>query len=322
MFGEGQVKARRSYWGGTERRPAKVEGVGAAPRVLFGYFPSPEAAAYRRILQNARLVDDLGLDLIGVQDHPYQRRFLDTLTLITAIAIQTKRVRVFTDVANLQLRQPALLAKWAASLDVMTDGRVELGLGSGAFTTAVHAMGAEAREGGEAVSALEEAIAVIRMLWAEQRGARFNGRFYQLRGVNAGPAPAHPIGIWLGAYRPRMLSITGRLADGWLPSLGHMNPDALGDANHRIDEAALAAGRKPSDILRLYNIGGLITDGESAGFLQGPVDQWVEQLTELTVDYRMDGYILGPADDSEQQLRRFAEEVAPRVRENVALVKR
>ena len=293
-----------------------------APRVLFGYFPSPEAAAYQRIIRNARLVDDLGLDLIGVQDHPYQPRFFDTLTLITAIALQTKRVRVFTDVANLQLRQPALLAKWAASLDVITGGRVELGLGSGAFTAAVRAMGVEPREGGEAVSALEEAIAVIRTMWAGQRGARFDGRFYQLRGVHAGPVPAHPIGIWLGAYRPRMLSITGRLADGWLPTFSYMNPDALPDANHRIDEAALAAGRKPFDILRLYNIGGRITDGESTGFLEGPVDQWVDQLTELTTEYGMDGYILGPADDSEQQLRRFAEEVAPRVRENAMVTQR
>ncbi|HVH65805.1 MAG TPA: LLM class flavin-dependent oxidoreductase, partial [Candidatus Acidoferrum sp.] len=192
--------------------------------VLFGYFPSPEAAHYRRILDNARLVDDLGLDLIGIQDHPYQPRFLDTLTLIGAIAVQTQRVRLFTDVANLQLRQPALLAKWAASLDVMTNGRIELGLGSGAFPQGVMAMGVEPREAGEAVSALEEAIAVIRLMWTGQKGARLDGRYYQLRGVHAGPGPAHKIGIWLGAYRPRMLAITGRLADGWLPSLAYTTP--------------------------------------------------------------------------------------------------
>jgi alkanesulfonate monooxygenase SsuD/methylene tetrahydromethanopterin reductase-like flavin-dependent oxidoreductase (luciferase family) len=294
----------------------------APARVLFGYFPTPLANAYSHILEQARLADELGLDLIGIQDHPYQPRFLDALTLLTAIATQTQRVRVLPDVANLQMRQPALLAKWAASLDVMTGGRVELGLGSGAFTTAVAAMGMEAREGGVAVSALEEAIAVIRLMWSGERGARFDGQYHKLRGVHAGPVPAHAIGIWLGAYRPRMLSITGRLADGWLPSLGYMNPDALNDANRLIDDAATAAGRNPSDILRIYNIGGQITDGESSGFLQGPVDQWVEQLTELTVDYGMDGYILAQGDDPLDQLRLFATEVAPRVQENVALVKR
>jgi alkanesulfonate monooxygenase SsuD/methylene tetrahydromethanopterin reductase-like flavin-dependent oxidoreductase (luciferase family) len=291
-------------------------------RVLFGYFPIPEANAYSQILEQARLADELGLDLIAIQDHPYQWRFLDALTLLTAIAVQTTRIRVLPDVVNLQLRPPAVLAKWAASLDVMTGGRVELGLGAGAFPVAVAAMGADAREGGAAVSALEDAIAVIRLMWSGQRGARFDGRYYKLRGVNPGPVPAHPIGIWLGAYRPRMLGITGRLADGWLPSLGGMNPGALNDANRLIDDAATAAGRKPSDILRIYNIGGRITGGESSGFLQGPVDQWVDQLTELTVDYGMDGYILGTSDDPKEQLRRFATEVAPRVQENVALVKR
>ncbi len=290
-------------------------------RVLFGHFPIPEANAYTQILEQARLADELGLDLIAVQDHPYQWRFLDALTLLTAIAVQTKRVRVLTDVANLQLRPPAVLAKWAASLDVMTGGRVELGLGAGAFPASVAAMGTDAREGGEAVSALEDAIAVIRLMWSGQRGARFDGRYYKLRGVNPGPVPAHPIGIWLGAYRPRMLGITGRLADGWLPSLGYMNPDALNDANRLIDDAATAADRNPADILRIYNIGGRITEGESSGFLDGPVDQWVDQLTELTVDYGMDGYILGTGENPEEQLRRFAADVAPQVRENLALVK-
>ena len=289
-------------------------------QVLFGYFPSPEATAYSRIIEHARLIDELGLDLIAIQDHPYQWRFLDALTLLTAIAVQTKRLRVIPDVVNLQMRAPAMLAKWAASLDVMSAGRVELGLGAGAFTAAVAAMGGDAREGGVAVSALEEAIAVIRLIWSGQRGVRFDGNFYQLLGVNTGPLPAHPIGIWLGAYRPRMLAITGRLADGWLPSLGPMNPEALNDANRRIDDAATAAGRSPADILRIYNISGRITGGDSSGFLDGPVDQWVDQLTELTVDYGMDGYILGPADDSAEQLRLFATEVAPRVRENATVV--
>ncbi len=114
--------------------------------VLFGYFAVPEVAAYQRILEHARLADDLGLDLVGIQDHPYQPRFLDALTLLTAIAVQTTRLRVLPDVVNLQMRRPAMLAKWAASLDVMTGGRVELGLGAGGFAKAVAAMGEEARK--------------------------------------------------------------------------------------------------------------------------------------------------------------------------------
>jgi alkanesulfonate monooxygenase SsuD/methylene tetrahydromethanopterin reductase-like flavin-dependent oxidoreductase (luciferase family) len=261
------------------------------------------------------MADELGLDLIAIEDHPYQPRFLDAPTLLTAIAVQTRRLRVLTDVANMQVRQPTLVAKWAASLDVMTGGRVELGLGSGGFTKAVAAMGIDPREGPEAVSALEEAIRVIRLWWSGER-VQFDGRFFQLRGVHTGPVPAHPIGIWLGAFRPRMLGITGRMADGWLPSLGYMNPGQLKEANRRIDDAALAADRQPADIRRIYNIGGAITDGPSRGLLNGPVGQWIDQLTELTVDYGMDGYILAQTDDG--QLRRFATEVVPGVRANLA----
>lgn len=288
-------------------------------QILFGYFAVPEAAAYERILAHARLADELGLDLVGIQDHPYQPRFLDALTLLTAIAVQTTRLRVVPDVVNLQMRRPAMVAKWAATLDVMTGGRVELGLGSGGFAQAVAAMGEEARQPGDAVSALEEAIPVIRAMWSGRKGARVEGRYYRLAGVHAGPVPVHPIGIWLGAYRPRMLAIAGRLADGWLPSLGNMPLDSLKEAKARIDEAATGAGRDPSSILRMCNIGGRITDGETGGFLEGPVDQWVDQVTELIVDYGMDGFISGNQEDPEQHIRRIATEVAPRVRANVAV---
>lgn len=116
-----------------------------------------------------------------------------------------------------------------------------------------------------------------------------------------------------------MLAITGRLADGWLPSLGNMPLDSLKEANARIDEAATGAGRDPSSILRMCNIGGRITDGETGGFLEGPVDQWVDQVTELIVDYGMDGFISGNQEDPEQHIRRIATEVAPRVRANVVV---
>ncbi len=288
-------------------------------RILFGYFAVPLAAEYERIPAHARLADELGLDLVGIQDHPYQPRFLDALTLLTAIAVQTTRLRVLPDVVNLQMRRPAMVAKWAASLDVMTGGRVELGLGAGGFAQAVAAMGEEARQPADAVSALEEAIPVIRAMWSGRKGARVEGRYYRLAGVHAGPVPAHPIGIWLGAYRPRMLAITGRLADGWLPSLGYMPTDKLPEANARIDEAATGAGRDPASILRMCNVGGRITDGESGGFLEGPVDQWVDQLTELVVDYGMDGFISGNEEDPEHHIRRLATEVAPKVRENVGI---
>src|SRR5712692_1674443 len=160
--------------------------------VRVGAFLVPEAT--ERPLQIAAAADELGFDLIGVQDHPYQRRFYDTWTLLTAIAMRTERVTVFPDVANLPLRPPAVLAKATASLDLLSGGRVELGLGAGGFWDAIKAMGGPVRTPGESVAALGEAIEVIRLMWSGERGVRFDGKFYQLSGLNAGPAPAHPIG--------------------------------------------------------------------------------------------------------------------------------
>ena len=283
----------------------------------FGYFLNPNADEYPELVRLAGVGDETGLDLLGVQDHPYQRAFLDTWTLLTAIGAQTRRVRVFPDVANLPLRPPAVLAKAAASLDVMTGGRFELGLGAGGLWEAIAAMGGPRREPREAVAALEEAIQVIRLMWSDQRSVGFDGTFYHLRGVHPGPRPAHPISIWIGAVGPRMLALIGRAADGWIPSSSYVPPEKLTDMQRRIDEAAAAAGRRPAAIRRLYNVFGHITTGPSTGFLDGPVDQWVEQLSTLTLEHGTDTYIFGTDRDPETQMRRFAIEVAPRVRENV-----
>jgi alkanesulfonate monooxygenase SsuD/methylene tetrahydromethanopterin reductase-like flavin-dependent oxidoreductase (luciferase family) len=101
--------------------------------VEFGYSPAPSVDDYPEIVERVRLADETGLDLIGVQDHPYQRRFLDTFLLIADLAARTSRVRFFPDVANLPLRPPSVIAKMAASVDRMSGGRFELGLGAGGF---------------------------------------------------------------------------------------------------------------------------------------------------------------------------------------------
>src|SRR5918992_411689 len=93
------------------------------------------------------------------------------------------------DVASLPLRPPAILAKAAASLDVLTDGRVELGLGAGAFWDAIEAIGGPRRTPGQAVEATEEAIDVIRLMWSGERGVRYEGRHYRLAGGDNRPQP-------------------------------------------------------------------------------------------------------------------------------------
>ena len=281
--------------------------------LTFGYFLIPNAAD--PLLNTAREIEARGLDWIGIQDHPYQRRFVDTWVLLGAIAAVTTRVGFFPDVANLPLRPPAVIGKAAASLDVLSGGRFELALGAGSFWDAIEAYGGPRRAPRDALGALEEAIQVIRLTWSGERNLRFNGTHYRLAGAHSGPVPVHPIGIWLGVYGPRALRLAGRLADGWVPSLQReIAPLAEGSA--RLDDAAATAGREPSEIRRVINVNGQITDGARVGLLRGPVDQWVDELTDLAVEYGFDTFMFWG--EGEDQLPRFAEEVAPAVRAQVA----
>jgi alkanesulfonate monooxygenase SsuD/methylene tetrahydromethanopterin reductase-like flavin-dependent oxidoreductase (luciferase family) len=289
--------------------------------VRFGWFLVPEADDPPGLVEAARLAERAGFDLIGIQDHPYQRRYLDTFSLLAALAMATERIGLFPDVASLPLRHPAMLAKAAASIDLLSGGRFELGLGAGSFWDAIVAMGGPRRSPGEAVEALEEAIALLRLLWSDQRSVRFTGRHYQVVGTRPGPAPAHPIRIMVGAYGPRMQVLVGRLADGWVPSSSYLSPERLPAAQARIDDAAAAAGRDPAAIGRLYNISGRIGPG-GGGFLDGPAGQWVEQLLPLVVETGMDTFLLWPSESPTRQLQAFAAEVAPALRRAVAAHRR
>jgi alkanesulfonate monooxygenase SsuD/methylene tetrahydromethanopterin reductase-like flavin-dependent oxidoreductase (luciferase family) len=211
-------------------------------------------------------------------------------------------VRLSGNVLNLPLRTPAMLARAVASLDILSGGRAELGLGAGAFWDAIAAMGGPRRTPGQGVDALEEGIDVIRALWdSEARGARVDGEHYRLDGAKTGPFPVHDVGIWLGALKPRMLDLVGRKADGWLPSLSYLEPGGLAAGTARIDRSAAAAGRDPRAIRRLLNVG---------------PDVGVDELARMSLEDGVGTYILWA--DDEAAIRRFAGEVAPAVRELVA----
>ncbi len=283
----------------------------------FGTFITPQARRPDAVVALAQLTERAGLDLATFQDHPYQPAFLDTWTLLSWVAAQTRTLRVAPNVANLPLRTPAVLARSAASLDLLSGGRVELGLGAGAFWDGVAAMGGPRRTPGEAVDALGEAIDVIRAIWdtGERGGVRVEGEHYHVRGAKRGPEPAHDIGIWLGAYKPRMLRLTGRKADGWLPSLSYLDLADVPESNRTIDDAAEAAGRSPREIRRLLNIGGAFGDS-GAGFLQGSPEEWVEGLLALVLEHGFSTFLL--AGDDPRAIQTFGEEVAPALREAVA----
>lgn len=294
-----------------------------ASPVWFGLNIDPASKGLAQALRLAEAADDMGLDLVCVQDHPYNPGHLDTWTLLTALGARTSHTRLLPNVLNLPLRPPAMLAKAAATLDLLTGGRLELGLGAGGFWDGIAAYGGPRRTPGEAVDALEEGIALMRMLWG-QGGAgpvSFSGAHYQVAGATPGPVPERPIPIWLGALKPRMLELTGRLADGWSISHNWSPPASVPAMWGAIAEAAGAAGRDPLAIRRNYNLMGVIeapgqpTVRVREGMLAGTADAWAERVAAFARDLQMNCFFFWPvAGDTYEQTRLWAEQVVPAAR--------
>ncbi|MCC6222530.1 MAG: LLM class flavin-dependent oxidoreductase [Thermoleophilia bacterium] len=271
----------------------------------FGTFITPRSERPHEVVALAQTTERAGLDLVTFQDHPYQPAFLDTWTLLSYVAGKTERVRLSGNVLNLPLRQPAVLARAAASLDLLSGGRFELGLGAGSFWEAIAAMGGPDRSRGGAVAALREALDIIRAIWnpsGEPRGVSLDGEHYRIHGAKPGPRPAHEIQIWLGALKPRLLRLIGEKADGWLPSYSYLQEGDLARGNSVIDAAAEAAGRDPRAIRRLLNV--------------PPDVATAEQLLPLVLEHGVSTFILW-ADDP-RTIERYGAEIAPALREAVA----
>ena len=269
----------------------------------FGSFITPLNWPPRHPVDLAMLSEDLGLDLVTFQDHPYQATFHDTWTLLTWVASRTSRIHVSGNVLNLPLRQPAVLARAMASLDLLSEGRAELGIGTGGYFDAIASMGAPLLSPPDAVSGLDEALDIIRGMWdvGAREPFRVDGRFHRVDGAQRGPAPAHRIPIWVGAYKPRMQKIIGRKGDGWLPSLPWMQPGDVARGNKNIDDSARRAGRNPDEIVRMMNI-------------VPPVS--AAQMARLAIEDGVSTFILGT--DDPQEIRRFATVTTTEIRERVA----
>lgn len=287
-------------------------------RLEFGTFIGPNAHDPDGVVALAQLSEQVGLDLVTFQDHPYNADLLEAWTLLSWVAASTERITVAGNVLNLPLRHPALLAKQGATLDVLSHGRFAMGIGTGAFWDAMAGMGATRQSPGESIASLSEAIDLMRALWAEAgpRRVRHHGERYTVPGMARGPVPAHEIPIWIGAYKPKMLRLVGGKGDGWLPSLGYLALEDIAASNQAIDDAAVAAGRSPREVRRLLNLLQGSFTSRNQGFLQGPPQQWIEEIANLALEHGFSTFIY--PGDSARAVQLFAEEVVPGVREMVA----
>ncbi|GAA2846684.1 LLM class flavin-dependent oxidoreductase [Nonomuraea rubra] len=287
----------------------------------FGLSLDPEVDQLGETMRLAAAADEYELDYLAVQDHAYQPGHLDAWTLITNLATRTRHVSFLTDVADLQLRPPAMLAKAAATLGVLAGGRTVLGVGGGAFADAIAGMGGKRRSGGEMVVYTEESLHVMRAALGGG-GVRLLSEQHAIEGYAAGPVPPAPVPLWLGGQGPKMLGVTGRAADGWISPLNIYVPPGEVPAKQKIiDEAARAAGRDPLDIRRIYNVIGTIGDVRGGPGLAGNVRLWTDTLTGWAVELGFDTFIFWPVADHRVQFDVFAAEVVPAVRQRVGQVR-
>lgn len=300
-------------------------------RPLFGANVDPSAAAAENARRVAEAADEGGLDLITIQDHPYHTGFLDTWTLLTFLGSRTRRVHLGTNVANLPLRPPVMLAKAAASLDLLTGGRVLLGLGAGANWGGIHALGGPRREASSAVEAFEEALQIIRLFWEADEGqtVSFEGEHYRLSDARTGPKPRRRIPLWTGAHGPRMLRLTGRMADGIWISTRYVPPWRVPEKMGYVDEGARSAGRSPRDVRHGYSLMGLLeldragtprVKNPREGMIVGPPQHWVETILGFYRDLGMNAFVFWPfMGDALPQVQAFAETVVPQVKRELGL---
>jgi alkanesulfonate monooxygenase SsuD/methylene tetrahydromethanopterin reductase-like flavin-dependent oxidoreductase (luciferase family) len=256
----------------------------------------------------------LGFDFVSASDHPIGTTpSYETWTLLTWVAAATSRVAVMSRMLAVPLRNPALVAKMAESLDRLSGGRLVLGLGGGYADAEFRAIGLPVPTARQKVDGLEDAVRIARRLWTEQ-AVTYDGQVHHTDAATIEPKPGHHIPVWLGTFGPRALAVTGRVADGWMPSLGHVPDGTLPELRDRVLTAAAEAGRDPADLtcalnltVRLGTGGAADVTGEPAavverlaglrelGFnafnLQAPREQWERLAAEVVATLRPDGAV-------------------------------
>jgi alkanesulfonate monooxygenase SsuD/methylene tetrahydromethanopterin reductase-like flavin-dependent oxidoreductase (luciferase family) len=281
----------------------------------FGISIIPSASGRSDPVAEAVRAEELGFDLVTVWDHPHgEYSSFEAWTLLTWIAARTNRIRVASDVLALPLRLPALTAKMAESLDRLSNGRFILGLGAGGADAEFAGYGAPLRTGEEKVQALEEALTVIRGVWSDP-AFTFEGRHYRTEGTLLEPKPSRPIPIWLGTYGPRARGLTGRVADGWIPSLAYLPLPRAGRSLQDVRRAAADAGRDPDMLDYAINVGvriGTPMQDRDRG-LGGESGEIVEGVLELLdAGFTVVNFFVGGRRD--EQAERVATEIVPAVR--------
>jgi len=237
-------------------------------------FSSPDGAPvmWDALAEWARRAESLGYHSVWISDHyflslaryggpeqPYGSP--EAMTALAALAAMTDRVRVGALVLAAGFRHPALLAKAAVTVDLLSDGRLDLGLGAGWYEAEFEAFGHPFGTPGERFEVLEESVEVLARLWSDGEPVTWRGKRFRLSEAYCRPRPAQAGGppIWLGGKGgPRLLRLVARRAAGW-NTVWTWTPEDYADKARALDEACEREGRDPSSVRRsvgLYTLVG------------------------------------------------------------------
>jgi probable F420-dependent oxidoreductase len=283
---------------------------------VFGVNVSAPATPGADPVAAATRAEELGFDFVSASDHLHGASpTYEPWTTLSWIAAATSRIRVATRVLAVPYRHPAVVAKMAETLDRMSGGRLVLGLGGGWSDEEFAAFGLGVPTPRDKVDGLEEAIRIARGLWSDP-SFTFEGRLYRTDGAELQPKPDHRIPIWLGTYGERALALTGRVADGWIPTLELAPPERVTAMRERVLAGAREAGREPEEITCVYNIDVRVDEHphEPATVVAGSPDVVAERLLGfLQLGFTAMNFLpVGP--DEDEQVERLAREVLPAVR--------
>jgi probable F420-dependent oxidoreductase len=273
--------------------------IGADPLGIKDYAQAAEELGYQHILAYDHVIGANPESRPGWRP-PYTHRdmFHEPFVLFGYLAGLTQKIELVTGIIILPQRQTVLVAKQAAALDVLSGGRLRLGVGIGWNPVEYEALGENFKNRGQRC---EEQIEVMRKLWTQEL-VTFEGKWHKITDAGLNPLPVQrPIPIWFGGTDDRALRRLARLGDGWFPLLAP--DDKCRAAIEKISNYAREAGRDPKEI----GIEGRITIG------QGSAETWMQELaawkslgaTHLAVNTMKVG-LSGPSQHIDA-IRRFKE---------------
>jgi F420-dependent oxidoreductase-like protein len=268
---------------------------------------------WETLAQRWRLFEELGFDSVWDCDHFQQPSrpqgpYFEGWTLLAALAAETSRIRIGVLVTSNTFRHPALLAKEAVTVDHVSGGRLEIGIGAGWYVPEHEAFGLDFPPPAELVARFREAVEVVDLL-LRQDVTTYEGQYYQLKNAPFRPGPVQKPRppLTLGAHGPKMLRIVAEYGDRWN---SHGSVEEMRQRNAILDEHCAAIGRDPAAIIRsLYGWSTLL-----------PTDPWqsVEAFQHVVGSYREIGIaefiIDAPRDDQLAVLERVAADVIPGLR--------